>query len=179
MIERLGVAPGEMAPVQGTAARLARLRFREGAAPEQAYTPAMWRLEDHTADVRLLVEAADWPGLLEEAAAAFAGYVAGGERPRGKLRRVRKLAIGAPTAAEAWVQWWRELLRLWAVEGLLPLSAGVREDATPAATHAVVRCAPAEHLDPGALTDVKAVTRHGAEAEGGAGGWRGRIVLDV
>ena len=92
---------------------------------------------------------------------------------------MRKLAIGAPTAADAWVQWWRELLRLWAVEGLLPLSAGVREDATPADTHAVVRCAPAQELDPAALTDVKAVTRHGAEAEAGAGGWRGRIVLDV
>ena len=139
----------------------------------------MWRLEDHTADVRLLVEAEDWPGLLEEAAAAFAGFVAGGEPPRGELRRMRKLAVSAPTPAEAWVQWWRELLRLWTVEGLLPLSAGVRESATPADTHAVVRCAPAQELDPAALTDVKAVTRHGAEAEACDAGWRGRIVLDV
>jgi SHS2 domain-containing protein len=139
----------------------------------------MWRLEDHTADVLLVVEAADWPGLIEEAATAFAGFVAGGEAPRGGLRRVRKVGLSAPTPAEAWVQWWRELLRLWTVEGLLPLSAGVREDATPGETRAVVRCAPAGQLDPASLTDVKAVTRHGAQAEPCAGGWRGRIVLDV
>lgn len=139
----------------------------------------MWHLEDHTADVQLVVLAADWPALLEEATAAFAGFMAGGEPPRGALRRVRKVEVGAATASEAWVQWWRELLRLWTVEGLLALSAGVRPDATFAATRAVVRCVPAAELDPASLSDVKAVTRHRAEALSGADGWSGRIVLDV
>lgn len=144
----------------------------------------MWKLEDHTADVLLLVEGADWAGLLEEAAAAFAGYVAGGAEPSAPLRRMRKIAIGADDPAEAWIAWWRALLRAWTVERLLPLSAGVRAGSTPAETHAVLRCAPADAVDPASLCDVKAVTRHRAEAarvpsEGSDALWRGRIVLDV
>jgi SHS2 domain-containing protein len=142
----------------------------------------MWRVEDHTADVLLVVEAETWPGLLEEAVRAFAGFVAGGElsvEEAGALRRVRKVELEPATADEAWVQWWRALLRLWTVEGLLPVSAGVREGSTPDGTRAVVRCAPAEALAPEALTDVKAVTRHRAGVTNTNGMLRGTIMLDV
>jgi SHS2 domain-containing protein len=139
----------------------------------------MWRLEDHTADALIVVEAADWPSLLEEAVQAFAAFVAGAEPEPRPLRRMLKIEIGAPTAEEAWVQWWRKLLRLWSVEGLLAVNAGVRLDATPERTHAVLRCIPAEELDQGALSDVKAITRHRAAAEAAPGGWSGRIILDV
>ncbi|MEM7305130.1 MAG: archease [Planctomycetota bacterium] len=141
-----------------------------------------WRLEDHTADALLAVEGADWPALLEEAAAALAGFVTGGDIPGTTLRKMRRVAVGADEPSEAWVQWWRELFRLWSVEGLLAVSAGVREDSTPQETRAVLRCVPAEQLSAASLTDVKAVTRHRAEVEAPAAGdasWRGRIVLDV
>ena len=56
----------------------------------------MWRVEDHTADVLILVEAPTWPALLEEAAAAFAGFVHGDARPVDAPRKMRKLTVEAP-----------------------------------------------------------------------------------
>ena len=139
----------------------------------------MWRVEDHTADVQIVVEAAAWPELLEEATLAFAHLAAGGEPPRGALRRMRKIALDPATPSEAWVQWWRALLRLWTVEGLLPVTAGVRPDSTPERTHAVVRCVAADELDARSLTDVKAVTRHDADVAFTDDRVHARIVLDV
>lgn len=130
-----------------------------------------WRILDHTADVRLEVEAAGWLELLEEAAAAFGGLVgdaqAGGAQPR---------AAAVPTGEplEAWVQWWRTLLRLWTVEGLLAVGAELRRPDPR------ILAVPAAALDLARFLDVKAVTWHAASAQEAAPGhWRGSIVLDV
>ena len=83
-------------------------------------------------------------------------------------------------STETWVQFWRALLRLWAVEGLLAVTGEVGSAEEGAEAHARVRCVPASELEPALLTDVKAVTWHGAEAKRRADGtWCGRIVLDI
>ena len=145
---------------------------------------AMWRVEDHTADVLLFVEAPTWPALLEEAAVAFAGYVCAGAPPPARpvrgdgMRAVRRVEVKGGEEADTWVQWWRALHRLWTVEELLPVEAGVKEDASPKAALGTVRCAPASVVRP--EVDVKAVTWHGAEVyRDHEGDWVGKIVLDV
>ncbi len=140
----------------------------------------MWRVEDHTADVRLHVEADDWRGLLEESVAAFVGFVCAEGPPEPRLRAMRKIEVRGDDAAETWVQWWRALLRLWTVDGVLPLEAGIEDEATPEHTRAIVRCAKERDVDTAGCADVKAVTRHGAAAGRAEDGrWSGSIVLDV
>jgi len=142
----------------------------------------MWTVEDHTADVRLRVEAADWPALLAEAVVAFAGWVSAAEADGAAAARTveRPVEVTGADAAATWVRWWRALHRLWTVEGLLPVEAHRLEAPEPTSARAVVRCLPAEALDAARCADVKAVTWHGAEAgPGGDGLWRGRIVLDI
>lgn len=138
-----------------------------------------WRVLEHTADVRLEVEAADWPALLEEAARAFGGFLGGGQAAAGGGTEMRALEVSGTDAAETWVRWWRGLLRLWTVEKLLPVDVRVLH-ATPEHAAGEARCVPAAALDLRACADVKAVTWHAASAGPAPGGvWRGTIVLDV
>lgn len=137
-----------------------------------------WKLEDHTADVRLCVEAKSWEELLAEAARCFGEFV-GGEQHIGRVRVEREVALAGSDAPETWVRFWRALHRLWSVEELLPLSARVEPESTPRSVRARIACVAAAELDLDACEDVKAVTWHGAEAAGTEGGWRGRVVLDL
>lgn len=140
----------------------------------------MWRLADHTADVLLVVEARDWRELLVEAVRAFGAWTSGGQT--GSLERVTTatVAVDGADPVETWVRWWRELHRLWTVEGLLPADGRVTERSNPSAAAGTLFCLPREALDLTACEDVKAVTWHGAEAaERDDGSWRGAIVLDV
>lgn len=130
-----------------------------------------WQLLDHTADVRLEVEAASWPGLLEEAAAAFGGFVGGGQTGRTEARPV---TLSGSDPVEVWVRWWRTLLRLWTVERVLPVRAEML------GSDPRVLAVPAAALDLSRCEDIKAVTWHAASVEQAAPGcWRGTIVLDV
>jgi SHS2 domain-containing protein len=140
----------------------------------------MWQIEDHTADVRLAVEAAGWPELLAEAARALGGWLCAGVAADGGGRGLveRPLECRGDDAAETWVRWWRALLRLWTVEGLLPVDARI-EAAEPGLVRGRVRCLPAAELDLERCADPKAVTWHGAEAGPRGERWFGRIVLDV
>jgi SHS2 domain-containing protein len=143
----------------------------------------MWRLLDHTADVCLEIEAASWPGLLEEAARACGAW-ARGTREAGGIAKEgcenRAVELRGADAVETWVRYWRALHRLWAVGGSLPVDAAVEEGASPTHVRAAIACLPVGALEPGSLADVKAVTWHGAAVEErGDGRWIGRIVLDL
>lgn len=142
-----------------------------------------WRTLDHTADVALEVEAASWPELLTEAAHAFGEWMAGGALAPGLHETEREIAVAGADRVETWVRFWRELLRLWTVEGFLAAHARVEAAADGRALRARVGCVSAGALDPQRLADVKAVTWHAARVEeppaGGAGAWRGTIVLDL
>lgn len=139
-----------------------------------------WRIEDHTADVRLRVEAADWPSLLEEAARAFAAYLYGERLPSPRSSVERSIEVAGDDRAECWVRWWRALFRLYAVEGLLALDVDARASEDATRVRATARCVPLDRLPAPADVDVKAVTWHDAVVrEDGASGLAGEIILDV
>jgi len=141
----------------------------------------MWTAEDHTADALLVVEAPSWRELLAESAKAFGSWMASGETPAHLEAMVdREVRVDGVDATETWVCFWRALLRLWTVEGVLAVAAEVEPESEIESVRARVRCVPAAALDEALLTDVKAVTWHQAEAGARAdGSWRGRIVLDI
>jgi SHS2 domain-containing protein len=139
----------------------------------------MWRTLDHTADAALEVEAASWPELLAEAARAFGEWVSDGKLPADPHETERALEVRGLDRVEVWVGFWRALLRLWTVEGFLPLHARVAAPGDGLAVHARAGCASAGALDPAHCLDVKAVTWHDARVEERAGRWRGTIVLDL
>src|SRR5262245_7289274 len=139
----------------------------------------MWRTLDHTTDVALEVEAASWPELLSEAARAFGEWTSGGSLAAGQHETERALEVKGADRVETWVRFWRELLRLWTVEGFLAAHARVEADADGHQVRARVGCVSAGALDPARCFDVKAVTWHAARAEERAGRWTGTIVLDL
>lgn len=144
----------------------------------------MWRTLDHTADVALEVEASSWPELLAEAARAFGEWLTGGALDPALHRTERRVEVEGTDASETWVRFWRELLRLWTVEGFLAAEARVEAAADGRAVRARIGCLSAGALDPAHCADVKAVTWHAARVEQSAGDagterWSGTIVLDL
>lgn len=144
----------------------------------------MWRTLDHTADVALEVEASSWPELLAEAARAFGEWLTGDALDPALHRTERRVEVEGVDANETWVRFWRELLRLWTVEGFLAAEARVEADADRRAVRARIGCLSAGALDPAHCADVKAVTWHAARVErragdGGTERWSGTIVLDL
>jgi SHS2 domain-containing protein len=139
----------------------------------------MWRTLDHTADVRIEVEAAGWPELLAEAARAFGEFTGGGKLDPALHETERALEVTGADRVETWVRFWRECHRLWTVEGFLPRHA--RVEASPDGTRASARvgCVSAGALDLARCADVKAVTWHAASVTERAGRWTGTIVLDL
>ena len=139
----------------------------------------MWRTLDHTADAALEVEAASWAELLEEAARAFGEWTSDGKLPAEPHETERALEVKGADRVETWVRFWRELLRLWTVEGFLAVHARVEVPKDCLAVRARVGCVSAGALDPAHCLDVKAVTWHAAKVEERAGRWIGTIVLDL
>lgn len=139
----------------------------------------MWRTLDHTADVALEVEAASWPELLAEATRAFGEWMTGGGLDPALHRTERALEVHGDDHADTWVRYWRELLRLWTVEGFLAVQARATAAADGMSATARVGCVSAGALDPARCADVKAVTWHAARVEPRNGRWTGTIVLDL
>ncbi len=135
-----------------------------------------WHAAEHAADLRLVVRARSWPELLAEAVGAFREVVGGGQPA--PPAAVRTVTVTGADREEVWVRWWRELLRMWTVGGLLPLAADV-EEAGERRVRATVRAAAVTTLDLSRCADVKAVTWHRARVQEGAKGWEGEVVLDV
>ncbi|NOT32140.1 MAG: archease [Planctomycetes bacterium] len=146
-----------------------------------------WRTLDHTADVGIEVQAGTWAELCEEAARAFGEFVADGPLAPALHETERALAVRGTDRVETWVRFWRELLRLWTVEGFLAAHARVETSTDGLALTARVGCVSAGALDPARCADVKAVTWHAARVEGPGsepgrapeGGWLATIVLDL
>jgi SHS2 domain-containing protein len=139
----------------------------------------MWRTLDHTADAALEVEAASWAELLSEAARAFGEFTSGGTLEAGQHETERALEVRGDERVETWVRFWRELHRLWTVEGFLAAHARVESSPDGLAVRARVGCVSVGALEPSRCLDVKAVTWHAAKVEERGGRWVGTIVLDL
>lgn len=128
-----------------------------------------YRWVDHTAEVELEIEAADEPGVLEEALRALAELL-GVESPGELHRHVTVTAADRPALLAAWIE---ELAFLAESEGFV--ATGIVE-LELGRDH--VRATVAGVLDePPPL--VKAVTYHRLAFEPGGHGYVARVVLDV
>ena len=128
--------------------------------------------EDHTADVRLRVEAPDLAALLEEAGRALGELMGGGAPgPLGDPVRVR---VEAPDRAALLVRWLDELVFLSETEHRVWTDIHVAR-AEDRSVEAVVRGPTVEAL----RTAIKAATFHDLHVDDLADGIRACVVLDV
>ncbi len=147
----------------------------------------MWKVLDHTADIRIECTAASWAELLAEPPRCLHSLVLEGPRaePTSPARAAaestsRSIDVNGIDASETWVRWWRACLRLLTVEGLLAIDARVDPASGERHAQGILACVPLAALGPLQGVDIKAVTWHRASAARGPDGtWRGTIVLDV
>ncbi len=129
-----------------------------------------YRFVEHTAELGLELEAPSLEELLSEAARAFAELVAASDSGP-PARHVVELEVLEEHAIVA--DWLNELVYLADARGFVPRRLG-----SFARTGSRVRAELLGYEDaPRPL--VKAVTYNDLELEGGAGGWRAKVVLDV
>ncbi|MDI3298700.1 MAG: archease [Bacillota bacterium] len=152
---------------------------------------------EHTADTGLAAEAEDLPSLFATVAEAVVALLL--ERPPGRGRARRSLALAAPDLEGLLVRWVDEILFLVQTRGFVPVRcrlevAGPQQPAESSAPAAGAqppaggwrlegRLAGArlEREAMGFRGEVKAATRHRLYVGRGAGDgrWRARLFLDV
>lgn len=131
-----------------------------------------WRELPHTADLRLEIQAADWPALLREALCALTANL--GEVEADAPAIERPLQLTALDREELLVRWLNEALVWCELDGLLPVDA--RFDAiADNELAAVVTLRPVRHR----RRYIKAATYHELAIEPHAGGLRVRVLLDT
>jgi SHS2 domain-containing protein len=131
----------------------------------------VYRWEDHTGEIALILESADEQGIFADALTAL-GDLLHTEEPSGPVAR-RELDLVARDDAALLVEWLGELAFLAETQGLVPERA-TDLDLDGTHLHATIegRIGEPRHL-------VKAVTYHGLRLEREAGLWRASVVLDV
>ena len=124
---------------------------------------------DHTSELELRVRADSAEGVVAEATAALSDVL--GEPAGGSV--IRELTVAARDPAGLLAAWLEEVVFLAEQEGLVPERArGLELGAAALHGEVVARRGRPAHL-------VKAVTYHRLALERDAGGWWGRVVLDV
>lgn len=137
---------------------------------------APYRFLDHTADLRIEVEADTLAGLFVEGAAALFDITAGIESVR--IMEFREVRASGDDAGELFVDWLRELLYRFTGEGMLfsrfeimmfsETEIRARCGGEPfVGQHHEVKC------------EIKAVTYHGLEISRSQGKFRVSVVFDI
>lgn len=138
-----------------------------------------YRVLDHTADVRLEIEAASREELFAEALVAFSDTISEVNGLGDSMHRV--IALEAETLAELFVLWFEELLFVFETECLLFRRAEVSLSETAGS----IRLAATARGEVFSLErhpfkmQIKAITYHGLELGRADGGWRARVILDL
>jgi SHS2 domain-containing protein len=135
-----------------------------------------YRLLDHTADLGLEIYGRDLADLFANACFALFDNIT--DLSRVKASVARSLAVTGDDLPDLMVNWLRELLALWTIDGLLVASARVKavsETRLTAELACDVYAADRHDLK----TDIKAVTYHQIAVTREAGGWTARVVMDV
>jgi SHS2 domain-containing protein len=135
-----------------------------------------WRLDDHTADLAVHVEADDLSELFEQAGQALMAVLV--EAPEAVPAEM-SWRVERPPAEPAvlLVDWLQALLLAFELDHVVSVRSRVRVDA--GGLHAFVEGAPfdADRHRPG--TEVKAITFHRLSVTPEAPGWVADFVLDV
>ena len=135
-----------------------------------------YRFLDHTADLRIEVEAGTLAGLFVEAASALFDVIAGLDSIG--VEEFREVAASGEDSRELLVDWLRELLYCFAGAGMV---FSRFEIMTFSDTEIRARCG-GERFTPGrhqVKHDVKAVTYHGLRIVERDGKFRVSVVLDI
>ncbi|MEW6076677.1 MAG: archease [Thermodesulfobacteriota bacterium] len=139
--------------------------------PDGRYT-----LLNHTADLKIEIYGRDLPDLFTNACFALFDNIADLSRVTGDATRT--ITIAGEDTADLMINWLRELLALWTVEGLLIKSARIKGISETSLTADILfdSYSPARHV---LKTDIKAVTYHQGSVSSGPDGWTARVVVDV
>ncbi len=135
-----------------------------------------YRFLDHTADLRIEIQADTPAGLFVEAAVALFDVIAGVDSI--EVEEFREVAASGENPRELLVDWLRELLYCFAGERMV---FSRFEITAFAETEIRARCG-GEPFVPGrhqVKHDIKAVTYHGLEIEEHDGTFRVSVVLDI
>lgn len=135
-----------------------------------------YRLLDHTADLGLEIYGRDLPELFANACFALFDNITDLSGVAGDASKTITVAGG--DAADLMINWLRELLGLWTVDGLLVKSARITDMSETELTAKLLfdPYAPGRHF---LRSDIKAVTYHNVTVEQKNNVWTARVVVDV
>ncbi len=149
-------------------------------APENKWSVSMptkpYRLLDHTADLMFEIRGRGLPDLFANACLALFDTLTDLTRVTGDT--VRTVTVTGVDRPDLLINWMRELLSLWTVDGLLIKSAKISDltETRLTAELASDRYAPDRHI---LKTDIKAVTYHKAAVDRQGNGWTAHVIVDV
>ncbi len=136
---------------------------------------ARYRLLPHTADLRVEVRCADFPGLCAASVETLFSLLTDRRTVRRAARRTFS-AAGA-TREERFHGILRKALLLFALDRFLVRDAGATMELDVVTV--TVTGEPADPARHAVYREIKAVTAHGLAVSAGPSGWTGRFVLDV
>jgi SHS2 domain-containing protein len=133
-----------------------------------------YRQIDHTADLALELWGDSEADLLVAGARAVTDILTDGAEVTGGAGR--EIAIDAMDAADRLVQWLNEIIVAAVADGFL---FGGAEIVLDGATGLVARMRGDANGHARVVAELKSATYHDLMIEGGADGWRARVVIDV
>ncbi len=135
-----------------------------------------WQIEDHTADVVLVVEAPTLKELFEESVRALSGYIAGKETTCKDCKTKRVVQASSPDIDLILVDFLNEVLSASIVDKVLYCQAKIQDLETGNENHVVAElCGISTDWE----HDVKAVTYHDLKLEKTKFGYLFKCVLDI
>jgi SHS2 domain-containing protein len=135
-----------------------------------------YRIIEHTADIRIEVEAPDVPGIFTRSALAMLDLMFGFESVGRK--ETRTITTTGDGVEELLIAWLNEVLYVYSVEGIV-FSRFSHVEMTDKSFSAV---GSGERLDCTKLSgglEIKAATYHGLSIRPADGGWKATIIFDV
>ncbi len=135
-----------------------------------------YELISHTADYAARIRAETEEGLFLEAAGALVSMIT----DPGLLSGGKPVTVTAEgdDRADLMVNWLREILSFFVVDGLIVRISGI-ESLTETAVSALGTAVPFDPAKHPVYKEIKAVTYHAARAERAGSGWEAQIVFDV
>ncbi|MBU4318713.1 MAG: archease [Proteobacteria bacterium] len=135
-----------------------------------------YTLLDHTADLGISVSGNSMKDLFKNAGLAlFDLMVLQKCRNKGIKRQLRVIGLDPP---DLLVNWLRELLNLWTLEGRIATTLEIQtldECSLSATVETVVFDSRQDEIN----HDIKAVTYHGVDVQPVAGQWKATVIFDV
>lgn len=135
-----------------------------------------YSLLDHTADLGLHIQAPELPELFETAAVALGEQLV--ETPLPEAFDNERLTVAGDDWPDLLIEWLRELLALWHLEGRAVCGARCIE-LSPYTLEAEVDLLPFDPAVHTANQEIKAVTYHQLDVSACDTGWQATVIFDL